>query len=201
MRLIKKIGYHIALLLLVQTAQGCAGKQQKSHALSNSGIVIDKPSNIQSSTAGDEQLFRSCLAKFKNVVKAKNKAAITALFNFPLQTLPQWTNDELKSSSVTPQEGMVNQTEFLTYFDDIFTKDAIKLIAASKEDDLSEIEKNTSENYYITLQKLTDKGSTLFELQKQYVQNNGQETSFGFVFGKIRGAYKIISYYHPWPLK
>jgi hypothetical protein len=118
-----------------------------------------------------------------------------------LQTLPQWTNDELKSSSVTPQEGMINQTEFLTCFDDIFTKDAVKLIAASKEDDLSEIEKNTSENYYLTLQKLTDKGSTLFELQKQYPQDNGQETSFGFVFGKIRGAYKIISYYRPWPLK
>jgi hypothetical protein len=200
MRLMRKIGCYIALLLLVQTAQGCVGKQQQNHAPANS-LVINKPSNIQANTAGDEQLFRSCLAKFKNVVKAKNKAAITALFNFPLQTLPQWTNDELKNSSVTPQDGMINQTEFLTYFDDIFTEDAVKLIVASKEDDLSEIEKNTSENYYIALRKLTDKGSTLFELQKQYLQDNGQETSFGFVFGKIRGAYKIISYYRTWPLK
>jgi hypothetical protein len=197
---IKKISYHIALLLLVQPAQGCAGKQQQSNAPANSA-VIDKPSNILASAAGDEQLFRSCLAKFKNVVKAKNKAAITALFNFPLQTLPQWTNDELKNSTIMPQEGMIKQTEFLTYFNDIFTKDAIKLIVSSKEDDLSEIEKNTSENYYITLQKGTDKGSALFELQKQYTQDNGQETSFGFVFGKVRGAYKIISYYRPWPLK
>jgi len=200
MSFIKTVSYYFALLFLVQTAQGCTGKPQ-IHASQNSNPVVSKTPAGNEKTIGDEQLFRNCLAKFKSVVKAKNKAAVTAFFNFPLQTLPQWTNDELKNSTVTPQEGLIKQAEFSTYFNDIFTKDAIKLIAASKEDDLSEIEKNTSENYYITLQKVTDKGSTLFELKKQYTQNNGQETSFGFVFGKVRGAYKIISYYRPWPLK
>ncbi|MFD1257995.1 hypothetical protein ACFQ3S_14395 [Mucilaginibacter terrae] len=200
MSFIKKLSYYFALLFLVQTAQGCVGKQQ-THASTDSTPVINKNPAIRVNTIGDEQLFRNCLAKFKTVVKVKNKAAITAFFNFPLQTLPQWTNDELKNSTIMPQEGLIKQAEFSTYFNDIFTKDAIKLIAASKEDDLSEIEKKTSENYYITLKQVTDKGSILFELQKQYTQNNGQETLFGFVFGKVRGTYKIISYYRPWPLK
>ena len=198
---IKKISYHIALLLLVQTALGCNNKQPKNQEPAKSASAFNKPTATNAESTGDEQLFRSCLAKFKNAVKVKNKTEIKSLFNFPLQTLPQWTNDEVKNSTIRPQDGMIKQSEFSTYFDDIFTKDAVKLIVASKEDDLSEIEKNTSENYYITLQQVTDKGSTLFELQKQYAQDNGQETSFGFVFGKVRGTYKIISYYRPWPLK
>jgi len=166
---IKKIGYHIALLLLVQTAFGCNNKQPKNQEPAKNASAVNKPIAVNTKTIGDEQLFRICLAKFKNAVKGKNKTEIKSLFNFPLQTLPQWTNDEVKNSITTPQDGMIKQTEFLTYFDDIFTKD--------------------------------DKGSTLFELQKQYAQDNGQETSFGFVFGKVRGIYKIISYYRPWPLK
>ncbi len=196
---LKKIGCHIALLLLMHTTQGCAGNQQQEVLLGSGTAVVKKP--VAYKSEGDIQLFKTCLAKFKNVVKVKNKVAITALFNFPLQTLPQWTNDELNNSAIIPQDGMLNQAEFLTYFDEIFTKDAARLIVASKEDDLSEIEKDTPENYYTTLKKVTDKGSALFELQKQYVQDNGKETSFGFVFGKVRGAYKVISYYRPWPLK
>jgi hypothetical protein len=201
MSFIKKLSCYFALLFLVQTAEGCIDKQQTHTSVEGSTPVVNKTSVVNDKAIGDEQLFRNCLAKFKSAVKVKNKAAIATFFNFPLQTLPQWTNDELKNSTVTPQDGLIKQTEFSTYFNDIFTQDAIKLIATSKEDDLSEIEKNTPENYYITLQKVTDRGSTLFELQKQYTQNNGQETSFGFVFGKVRGAYKIVSYYRPWPLK
>jgi hypothetical protein len=201
MNWIKKISYYIALLLLAQTAQGCTGKQKETSSLANSAEVVEKPLAAGVKTISDEQLFRACLAKFKNAIKLKNRGAITAIFNFPLQTLPQWTNDELKNATIIPQDGMIKQAEFLNYFDDIFTKDAVRLIATSKEDDLSEIEKDTPENYYITLQKVTDKGSTLYELQKQYTQDKGQETSFGFVFGKVRGTYKIISYYRPWPLK
>ncbi|MFD2324960.1 hypothetical protein [Mucilaginibacter galii] len=185
----------------MQTALGCNNKQPQNQEPARSVAVVDKPRAVNDNSVGDEELFRNCLTKFKNAVKAQNKAGIKSVFNFPLQTLPQWANDEIKNSTIRPQDGMIKQTEFLTYFNDIFTKDATKLIVASKEDDLSEIEKSTSENYYITLQQVTDKGSTLFELQKQYMQDNGQETSFGFVFGKVRGTYKIISYYRPWPLK
>lgn len=202
MKPFKKVVYYSVLLLFVQTAQGCAGKQNKNESPAAS-TVIAKDSITVSTTAarGDEEQFRSFLAKFKSAVQAKNKVKLTSLFHFPLQTAPQWTNDELKNSTVTSHEGLINAKEFLTYFDDIFTRDAIKLIPASKEDDLSEIDKTTPENYYRTLQQVTDKGSALYELQKQYTQDNGEETSFGFVFGKIGGTYKIISFYRPWPLK
>jgi hypothetical protein len=191
----------MALLFLTQTAHSCSGPHQNNSVVDIPQKVQPKPTGANTVVLTDEQQFRSTLVKFKSVVKVKNKAAIAAFFNFPLQTAPQWTNDELKNTTVTPQEGLIGQKEFLTYFDEIFTKDAIKFIPASKEEDLTEIDKNTSENYYKTLQKVTDKGSTLYELQKQYMQDNGEETSFGFVFGKVRGTYKIISYYRPWPLK
>ncbi|RYE27447.1 MAG: hypothetical protein EOP45_01180 [Sphingobacteriaceae bacterium] len=202
MKLFKKLGYYIVLLILTQTAQGCSDRQRGNEKTPTVTLVVNKEAaGSKTLSTEDEEQFRSVLSKFKSVVKFKNKEAITAFFHFPLQTLPQWTNDELKNLTVKPQYGLIKQKEFSTYFDDIFTNDAIKLIPASKEDDLSEIEKSTTENYYITLQKLTDKGSALYELQKQYTQDNGQETSFGFVFGKVGGTYKIISYYRPWPLK
>jgi hypothetical protein len=123
------------------------------------------------------------------------------MFYFPLQTLPQWTNDEVKGKLVNTNEGLITEAEFSQYINDIFTKDAIKLIHASGEDDLSEIDKTSTENYYLILKQLTDNGSTLYEFEKQYAEDNGKETSFGFVFGKVKGAYKVISYYRPWPLK
>ena len=201
MKPFKNLGYYIVLLLLVQTAQGCAGGQSSNASPAATTVINKDTAAVNTPVLGDEEQFRSFLAKFKSTVKTKNREAIAKFFHFPLQTLPQWTNDELKNSTITPQEGLINQTEFSTYFDDIFTQDAVKLIPASKEDDLSEIEKTTPENYYKTLQQVTDKGSTLYELQKQYTEDNGKETSFGFVFGKVGGTYKVISYYRPWPLR
>ncbi|QJD96554.1 hypothetical protein HH214_12035 [Mucilaginibacter robiniae] len=200
MKPFKKLGYYIVVLFLMQTAQGCTNKQH-THVAADTSTIIDQKADINATSSNDEKQFRNTLVKFKSAVKVKNKVAVTAFFYFPLQTAPQWTNDELKSSNIKPQDGLIKQAEFLQYFDDIFTKDAIKLIPASKEDDLSEIDKATPENYYKMLQQVTDKGSTLYELQKQYTQDNGEETSFGFVFGKVGGIYKIISYYRPWPLK
>lgn len=185
---------------MIQVGYGCNGLPADG-----SGSVKhahQKTANINSNNKlSDEQQFRQFLRQFKNAVKTKNKTKLSTLFNFPLQTMPQWSNEDLVNSKLAPQEGLISRKDFSTYFNDIFTTDAIKLIPESGEDDLSEIDKTTTENYYKTLQQITDKGSTLFEMQKQYVQNNGSETSFGFVFGKVGGNYKVISYNRPWPLK
>ena len=200
MKPLKTFGCYFVLLLFLQAAEGCSGSTANSASSSDTAVQKDAPIAGKQNTS-DEALFRQFLARFKAAVTAKNKAQLTTLFFFPLQTAPQWTNDELKNTTVTPKESQIGQKEFLTYFDDIFTKDAVKLIPASTEDDLSEIDKATTESYYKTLQQVTDKSSTLYELQKQYTEDNGKETSFGFVFGRVGGAYKIISYYRPWPLK
>jgi hypothetical protein len=192
---------YIILFFLIQTAQGCNDAPESKKITSDSTVFVKPNDDVKSSTTGDEQLFRKTLSSFKEHVKGENKAKLSSLFYFPLQTTPQWTNDELKNTTFAPKEGLINQTEFLTYFDDVFTKEAVKLIQASTEEDLSEIDKATLENYYQTLQQITDKGSALYELQKQYTEDNGKETSFGFVFGKVGGIYKVISYYRPWPLK
>jgi len=149
----------------------------------------------------DEQQFREFLKKFKVAVKKGDKIQLKTMFYFPLQTLPQWTAEDLKATTVNPAEGLVSITEYPKYEGTIFSKDALRLIPQSREEDLSEIDNATTENYYNTLKKATDKGSILYELQQQYEQKNGKETSYGFVFGKIKGQYKVISYFCPWPLK
>nr|WP_067057347.1 hypothetical protein [Mucilaginibacter sp. L294] len=194
----------IALLLpVVYACNGNATGNKKADSATTAINAKDTAavSPIAESTGTDEQQFRLFFTKFKDAVKAGNKAQLTQMFSFPLQTLPQWTNDEVKSNPVNAKDGLITANEFPQYYGDIFTKDAVKLIPASKEDELSEIDKSTAENYYLTLKEVTDKGSTLYELEKQYTENNGKETSFGFVFGKVKGAYKVISYYRPWPLK
>ncbi|WDF54389.1 hypothetical protein [Mucilaginibacter sp. KACC 22063] len=183
---------------MLQIICGCNNEPAKA---TNAPVHKSAVVNSERVKTTDEQLFRSFLAGFKRAVKANNKTILKAMFYFPLQTNPQWSNEDLKNSHIDPKTGLINSAEFDSYYQDIFTKDAIRLIPVSKEDDLSEIDKTTTEDYYKTLIPLTDKGSTLYELTKQYTQDNGQETSFGFVFGKIKGSYKVISYYRPWPLK
>jgi hypothetical protein len=189
----------ITITLLLQVAYGC--NAQPSNLRPVAKAANKQSASLKKSSVSDEQLFRQFLKEFKDAVKAKDESRLKAMFHFPLQTSPQWSNDELQNTTITPQDGLISQSDFAQYFTDIFTNDALKLIPASGEDDLAEIDKSTNENYYKTLQQVTDKGSTLFELQKQYTQDNGKETSFGFVFGKVEGRYKAISYYRPWPLK
>ncbi|MET3981045.1 hypothetical protein ABIB62_003564 [Mucilaginibacter sp. UYP25] len=201
----KQLFKYITISLLLPAVYACNGSAAGNRQ-ADSTTDIKTKDTVSAATAArnignDEQQFRLFFKTFKDAVKANNKAQLVKMFSFPLQTLPQWTNDELKSNPVNINDGLITDNDFSQYYNDIFTKDALKLIPASKENDLSEIDKTTAENYYLTLKEATDKGSTLYELEKQYTEDNGKETSFGFVFGKVKGAYKVISYYRPWPLK
>lgn len=149
----------------------------------------------------DEELFRKFFIQFKVAAKQKNMPQLLSMFNYPVQTNPQWNNEDLRNSTANQADGLMKKPELQQYLDDIFTKDALRLIPRSTDNDLSEIDKTTPEDYYKRLSKYTDKGSTLYELNIEYAQHNGKETQFGFVFGKIGGGYKILSYYSPWPLK
>jgi hypothetical protein len=198
---LKKYIRLIATVILLLAAYGCESQPAGAASPAAKPATDSATNTVKQTAVTDEQLFRAFISKFKNAIKTQDKAQLQTLFNFPLQTNPQWSNEDLKNSRIDRKSGLINRAEFATYYNDIFTKDAIKLIPASAEDDLSEIDKTTTEDYYKTLMPVTDKGSTLYELEKQYTQDNGQETSFGFVFGKVNGTYKAISYYRPWPLK
>ncbi|WP_158825818.1 hypothetical protein [Mucilaginibacter lacusdianchii] len=197
-----KFIYILFSVLLLQPVYGCSSKPSASgKQLSESKAAQTQIGAQPNSTSSDEQLFRSFLKSFKQAVKQNNKAQLLLMFHYPVQTSPQWSNEDLQNSTIDYKQGLISQQELPQYFDDIFSKDAQKLIPLSKEDDLSEIDQTSTENYYKLLAQVTDKASTLYELQKQYEQDNGKETSFGFVFGKVKGVYKILSYYSPWPLK
>lgn len=149
----------------------------------------------------DELLFRKFLVLFKLAVKPKNLAQLANMFNYPVQTLPQWNNEDLRNTNINRADGLMDRAELQKHLDVIFSKDAIELIPRSTDENLAEIDKTTPEDYYKRLKKLTDKGSTLYELNIHYTQDNGKEAEFGFVFGRVAGNYKILSYYSSWPLK
>jgi hypothetical protein len=199
MHKISKYLYPVVFILLFHLSYGDTGIVTKREQTLNAKAAVKK--SVRNIPVNDEQLFRQFLKRFKYAVKQKNREQLLQMISFPLQTTPQWTNEDLKSMHVDPKAGLIDRSEFLKYYDDIFSHDAVRLIPASGENDLAEIDHTSPENYYKTIRQVTDKGSSLFELQKQYTQDNGKETSFGFVFGKVGGVYKVISYYCPWPLK
>ena len=157
--------------------------------------------NVVTPVNNDEQQFRQFLKQFKAAAKQKNLAQLSGMFQYPVQTSPQWSNDDLHNMAKKPVDGLMDKPELQKHFDDVFSGDALRLIPKSGDNDLSEIDKATAEDYYKELVKKTDKGSTLYELNIQYTQDNNKETSFGFVFGRVNGSYKILSYFRPWPLK
>ncbi|AYL94969.1 hypothetical protein [Mucilaginibacter celer] len=201
----KRIIKHIVLLLLAAGIAGpvssCSGNPAAPAADTAKTVARSAQQKIHKAGITDEQLFRAFLKQFKAAALQQNKKQLAAMFYFPLQTTPQWSNDDLGAAAINPAEGLVSANEYPQYEPAILNADALRLIPKSTEDDLSEIDGATTENYYKTVGKVTDRGSTLYELQQQYVQKNGKETSYGFVFGKVNGQYKIISYYSPWPVK
>ncbi|MBB6111773.1 hypothetical protein HDF23_004545 [Mucilaginibacter lappiensis] len=204
--MIKKITYVLTcqLIMLACATMGCKGNtpvQIKDSTALNKPQADRAVKTSVPTKSNDEQQFRAFLKKFKASVKNVDKEQLKNMFYFPLQTQPQWTAEDMKATTINPAEGLVSVAEYPKYEGTIFSKDALRLIPQSREDDLSEIDNTTTENYYITLKKATDKGSTLYELQQQYEQKNGKETSYGFVFGRVKGQYKVISYFCPWPLK
>lgn len=199
---------HITLYLLVTISifisDSCNGNVALNKA-DSAGLkkeAVTKNAQPLNHTVGnDEQQFRTFFKEFKAAVQQKNKKQLALMINFPLQTLPQWTDEDIKSTTIKPAEGLITESEYPQYANALFTKDVMRLIPKSRENDLSEIDSATPEDYYKTVGKVTDKGSKLYELQQQYEQDDGKETSYGFVFGRVKGQYKIISYFCPWPLK
>jgi hypothetical protein len=190
---LKTVICFVFCIALLSPVYGCNGGNPAAKAKQAPHAAI--PANK------DEQLFRQFLVQFKTAVKHKNLDQLANMFVYPVQTNPQWSNDDLHTAPNSTAGGLMDKPELKKYLNDVFSADAIRLIPKSGDDALSEIDKTTTEDYYRQLAKRTDKGSTLYELNIQYQQDNGKETSFGFVFGRVGGSYKIMSYFRPWPLK
>jgi hypothetical protein len=165
------------------------------------GETVARPGGASAAAAlpggvvSDEILFRQTLHHLQSAVATGDTATIRGLLYFPLLTAPQWTNDDLHDHSADTTGGAIRATDFAKYCGAIFHRDVRRLLPQAGESNLSEIERNTKENYYKRLARQTDPGSHLYELYMQY-----PDGYFGFVFGRIAGQYKVVSYYAKWPV-
>jgi hypothetical protein len=191
--------YFYLLIVATIIQIGCSNISSQTKSIKENYNYND--GKISSQKNNDEELFNQTFLKFKKALKEKNQQNLMNCFNFPLQTTPQFSNEEFELKPNFLTEQLMGKKEFATYKEDIFTPEVIKILLHYKLSEAIIIDKHTKDAYYIPLFKKVDNSSNLFDIQNQYPQNNGQETSFGFVFGKIGENYKIISYYRPWPLK
>ncbi|MBO9153821.1 hypothetical protein ACFOTA_16495 [Chitinophaga sp. GCM10012297] len=154
------------------------------------------------STDPDEQQFRSFFTAFQKAVQQNNPGQLVNLLYFPLQTAQQWTNQDLKDMNIDRESGKVSRQEFNSYRENIFNRDVLRLLPKARENQLSEIDASSPEDYYKALRKCTDKASKMYEVYMQYPETNGNaENYFAFVFGRVKGRYKVIGYYAKWPVK
>lgn len=145
--------------------------------------------------AGDGTLFRQSFHHLQAAVAKHDSLAVESLLYFPLLTSPQWTNDDIKDKTADTTGGEIDQRTFDHYYRQIFHADVCRLLPKAGEANLNVIDRNTKENYYRRLMRRTDPGSALYEVYMQY-----PEGFFAFVFGRIAGRYKVVSYYAKWPV-
>lgn len=153
-------------------------------------------------SVSNETLFRRTLSRLETAVRQGDTGTIRNLVRFPFLTAPQWTNEDLKEHAANPAKGWVDAQEFGRYYADIFHADVDRLLPGAKESNLSVIAKDTKEDYYRRLMARSDAGTPLYEVYFQYPEaRSGGDSYFGFVFGRVSGQYKVISYYGKWPVK
>ena len=123
-------------------------------------------------------------------------AATVVMMHFPFYTC-QFQNDD---GYTLPCDSVTN-AEFREYGKLIYNNDVLRLLPLCKNEDITDVTK-TGEPYYDELHKATDPGSKLYEVYMQYHETSTQaESYFGFVFGHIKGKYKVIAFYSKWPVK
>ncbi|KLT63714.1 hypothetical protein [Pedobacter sp. BMA] len=180
------------LYMLPIFASGCEQPGKKS------STQIHAVSNVTQSKVNDEKDFYAALRLFKKELAVKNIGAVAQCMHFPFYTGQQQLPDGRTGNISDP----ISLQDFNTYKSSIYNRDVLRLLPATKDDNLSEIDNKTDDPYYLSVKKLTDSGSKLYELYVQYAESNTQaENYFAFVFGRVNGKYKAVAYYAKWPVK
>lgn len=144
----------------------------------------------------DRTAFRLTMKDFQSAITAKNFVKAGTYLHYPFFTAKE-DQANGKELPVDPIEKM----EFDNYKNDIFHKDVCRILPKLGMEAVSELI-DDKDTYYAALRKHTDPNSSLYELYAQYAGESGaSESYFGFVFGKIKGRYKILAYYGKWPLR
>jgi hypothetical protein len=141
--------------------------------------------------------FQSLLTNFKSAIQKGDQVRLGQLLNYPFYT----NRADGNNGDFYPSEP-ISKTEFKTYSKELFHTDVRRLFPQLHIDELSEIDNKTKDTYYLALLKTCDPGSKLYEAYLQCGLANGiSESYFAFVFGRIKGNYRVIAYYGKWPVK
>lgn len=152
--------------------------------------------NVFGQQKNDEQKFSKVFLNFKTAVKKQNFTEVMSLLHFPFFT-SKFDNGDGRDLPVDA----ISKAEFITYKTDIFYKDVLRILPKLDKNSVSEVTGN-KEIYYTTLYKTVDPGSKLYEMYVEYrEQARDSESYFAFLFGRIKGQYKVIASYSKWPVK
>lgn len=220
-------GYHtvgkawvnVIVCLAIFFASGCDQKAKKNIAnvgdtASNvryqdiqkakaDSVVFEANSRAAADSEADRKLFQVFFEKFLTSVKRNDASQLQQMMYFPLQTAMIWTNDDLGYGGVDTLGERVWENEFKRCYPNIFYRELRSRLVHYKEDDLSELTDLSGADYYLRLQKLADKGAPIFEIYRQWRFSDSTLAGsyFGFVFGKVGGDYKVLSYYGKFPAR
>lgn len=166
-------------------------------------VAVDTLPKDTAAGKADEKLFDTFFARFQQAVRRNDEAALKGMLQFPFQTAPQWTSEDYKDQAVDKVSARVDSNEFHQYYNAIFFEDVKRLLPRMKSEDVTELEDVANNDYYHTMQRLTDKGSPMYEAYAQFAlpRDPQRELFFGFVFGKVNGVYKALSWYSRFPAK
>lgn len=197
--------YRYVLLLCLVCGTACkskstAGIAQDTARHDNAVQVAQQPP-----ATGDEEQFDAFFDAFCEAVKQKDKKQLESMLFFPFQTGNIWRNDDIphmKDPAMNERFNQVAKKEYNEYFNNIFHPDVIRMLPGTEGEEIAEIAGDTEDDYYLRLKRHTDAGSKMYEVYVQYVeQHRPNESYFAFVFGKVKGQYKALSYYAKWPVK
>jgi hypothetical protein len=158
-----------------------------------------RPGNeqIETSAVTDVKEFNRLFKEITESLKRNELDHLETVMNFPFYT-SRIDNGDASDAPTDP----IPATEFQTYKSAIFNAGVIRILPRYKEDDILEIDSKTNDAYYKSLRKLTDADSKMYEVYVQYPERGTQaESYFAFVFGKVKGEYKILATYAKWPFK
>ncbi|AOM78091.1 hypothetical protein [Pedobacter steynii] len=159
----------------------------------------------QTDTAAQLKEVKSLLVRFKTAIIKNDKPKLLNMIHFPMQTQMMWMNDELNAKEPDRKNGLINKEELLKYCGkELFDKEQQRVLAYELGDDVSVINLQTDQasNYYKSLASQTDPGTLLFNYYLQWERPDGKgDYWFGLVVGKVKGEFKLLSYYSKWPVK
>jgi len=151
----------------------------------------------QSKKEPKQQPFNTFFTTFKEAVQKNQFPTLESMLHYPFYT----SRDENKNGMYKPSDP-IEINEYAKYSKEIFHADVIRLLPRMHKNELNIIDQKTTDKYEQLLQKQCDAGSILYEAYFQYpLKGSHAESYFGFIFGKIKGRYKVIAYYGKWPVK